>query len=58
MSGRDNELVAGVEGVLPGETDEEKKIFRFERIDVVSAMAKAGTINASILIMADARKNI
>ena len=38
-----------------GRTDEErKKIFRFERIDVVIAMAIAGTINASMLIMASA----
>jgi len=38
-----------------GRTDEErKKIFRFERIDVVIAMAIAGTINASMLIMAAA----
>ena len=38
-----------------GRTDEEKKkIFRFEQIDVVVAMAIAGTINASMLIMAAA----
>jgi manganese transport protein len=38
-----------------GRTDEEKKkIFRFELIDVVIAMAIAGTINASMLIMAAA----
>jgi manganese transport protein len=34
--------------------DEKKKIFRFELIDVVIAMAIAGTINASMLIMAAA----
>jgi manganese transport protein len=40
---------------VEGKTDEEKKkIFRFERIDVVIAMAIAGTINASMLIMAAA----
>jgi manganese transport protein len=33
---------------------EKKKIFRFELIDVVIAMAIAGTINASMLIMAAA----
>jgi manganese transport protein len=38
-----------------GRTDEEKKkIFRFEQVDVVIAMAIAGTINASMLIMAAA----
>jgi manganese transport protein len=38
-----------------GKTEEEKrKIFRFELIDVVLAMAIAGTINASMLIMAAA----
>jgi manganese transport protein len=38
-----------------GRTDEEKRtIFRFERIDVVIAMAIAETINASMLIMAAA----
>src|SRR5919112_47002 len=38
-----------------GRTDEEKKkIFRFEQIDVVVAMAIAGTINASMRIMAAA----
>src|ERR671917_2046753 len=38
-----------------GKTEEEKrKIFRFELIDVVIAMAIAGTINASMLIMAAA----
>ena len=38
-----------------GRTEEEKKkIFRFELIDVVIAMAIAGTINASMLIMAAA----
>jgi len=36
---------------VEGRTDEEKKkIFRFERIDVVIAMAIAGAINASMLI--------
>ena len=41
-----------------GRTDEEKKkIFRFELIDVVIAMAIAGTINASMLIMAAALFN-
>ena len=36
-----------------GRTDEEKKkIFRFELVDVVIAMAIAGTINASMLILA------
>ncbi len=40
---------------VKGRTDEEKKrIFRFERIDVVIAMGIAGTINASMLIMAAA----
>jgi manganese transport protein len=40
---------------VEGKTDEErKKIFNFERIDVVIAMAIAGTINASMLIMAAA----
>src|SRR5215208_2154249 len=34
--------------------DEKKKIFRFELVDVVIAMAIAGTINASMLIMAAA----
>src|SRR5918998_1706939 len=38
-----------------GKTKEEKrKIFRFELVDVVIAMAIAGTINASMLIMAAA----
>ena len=38
-----------------GRTDEEKKkIFRFELVDVMIAMAIAGTINASMLIMAAA----
>jgi manganese transport protein len=38
-----------------GRTEQEKKkIFRFELIDVVIAMAIAGTINASMLIMAAA----
>jgi manganese transport protein len=41
-----------------GRTEEErKKIFRFELIDVVIAMAIAGTINASMLIMAAALFN-
>ena len=41
-----------------GRTDEEKrKIFRFELVDVVIAMAIAGTINASMLIMAAALFN-
>src|SRR5829696_5888582 len=41
-----------------GRTDEEKKkIFRFEQIDVVVAMAIAGVINASMLIMAAALFN-
>jgi manganese transport protein len=41
-----------------GRTDQEKKqIFRFELIDVVIAMAIAGTINASMLIMAAALFN-
>ena len=41
-----------------GRSDEEKKkIFRFELIDVVIAMAIAGTINASMLIMAAALFN-
>lgn len=40
---------------VEGKSDEEKKkIFRFEQIDVVIAMAIAGTINASMLIMAAA----
>jgi manganese transport protein len=40
---------------VQGRTDEEKKkIFSFERIDVVIAMAIAGTINASMLITAAA----
>jgi manganese transport protein len=40
---------------VEGKTDEEKKkIFGFERIDVIIAMAIAGTINASMLIMAAA----
>ena len=34
--------------------EEKKKIFRFELVDVVIAMAIAGTINASMLIMAAA----
>src|SRR5215211_4555436 len=37
--------------------EERKKIFRFELIDVVIAMAIAGTINASMLIMAAALFN-
>jgi manganese transport protein len=38
-----------------GRTEEEKKrIFRFELVDVVIAMAIAGTVNASMLIMAAA----
>ena len=38
-----------------GRTEEEKKkIFRFELVDVVIAMSIAGTINASMLIMAAA----
>ena len=41
-----------------GRSDEErKKIFRFELVDVVIAMAIAGTINASMLIMAAALFN-
>ena len=41
-----------------GRTEEEKKkIFRFELIDVVIAMAIAGTINASMLILAAALFN-
>ena len=41
-----------------GRTEEEKKkIFRFELVDVVIAMAIAGTINASMLIMAAALSN-
>src|ERR687890_2849350 len=41
-----------------GRTDEEKRmIFRFELVDVVIAMAIAGTINASMLIMAAALFN-
>ena len=36
---------------------EKKKIFRFELVDVVIAMAIAGTINASMLIMAAALFN-
>jgi manganese transport protein len=40
---------------VEGKTDEEKKkSFRFELIDVVIAMTIAGTINASMLIMAAA----
>jgi manganese transport protein len=40
---------------IVGKTEEEKrKIFRFELVDVVIAMAIAGTINASMLIMAAA----
>ena len=40
---------------VKGRTDEEKRrIFRFERIDVVIAMGIAGIINASMLIMAAA----
>jgi manganese transport protein len=39
---------------VEGRTDEKKKIFSFERIDVVIAMAIAGTINASMLITAAA----
>jgi len=38
-----------------GRTDDERrKIFRFELVDVVIAMAIAGTINASMIIMAAA----
>jgi manganese transport protein len=41
-----------------GKTDEQKKkIFRFELVDVLIAMALAGTINASMLIMAAALFN-
>ena len=41
-----------------GRTDDEKRrIFRFELVDVVIAMAIAGTINASMLIMAAALFN-
>lgn len=41
-----------------GRTEEEKrKIFRFELVDVVIAMAIAGSINASMLIMAAALFN-
>src|SRR3954453_816758 len=41
-----------------GRTEQEKKkIFRFELIDVVIAMAIAGTVNASMLIMAAALFN-
>ena len=41
-----------------GRTEEEKKkIFRFELVDVMIAMAIAGTINASMLIMAAALFN-
>jgi manganese transport protein len=41
-----------------GRTDEERrKIFRFELVDVIIAMAIAGTINASMLIMAAALFN-
>ena len=41
-----------------GRTDaERRKIFRFELVDVVIAMAIAGTINASMLIMAAALFN-
>jgi manganese transport protein len=40
---------------VEGKTDEEKKrIFRFERSDVIIAMAIAGAINASMVIMAAA----
>src|SRR5919202_4377544 len=40
---------------IVGKTEEEKRrIFRFELVDVVIAMAIAGTINASMLIMASA----
>jgi manganese transport protein len=40
---------------IVGKTEEERrKIFRFELVDVVIAMAIAGTINASMLIMAAA----
>jgi manganese transport protein len=40
---------------IVGKTEEEKsKIFRFELVDVIIAMAIAGTINASMLIMAAA----
>ena len=43
---------------VAGRTDEErKKIFRFELVDVVIAMAIAGAINASMLIMAAALFN-
>jgi manganese transport protein len=40
---------------IVGKTEEERRrIFRFELVDVVIAMAIAGTINASMLIMAAA----
>jgi manganese transport protein len=40
---------------IVGKTEEERrKIFRFELVDVIIAMAIAGTINASMLIMAAA----
>jgi manganese transport protein len=40
---------------IVGKTEEEKRrIFRFELVDVIIAMAIAGTINASMLIMAAA----
>ena len=43
---------------IVGKTEEEKRrIFRFELVDVVIAMAIAGTINASMLIMAAALFN-
>lgn len=43
---------------IVGRTEEEKKkIFRFELVDVVIAMAIAGTINARMLIMAAALFN-
>jgi manganese transport protein len=40
---------------IVGKTEEERrKIFRFELVDVIIAMAIAGTINVSMLIMAAA----
>ena len=40
---------------IVGKTEEERRrIFRFELVDVIIAMAIAGTINASMLIMAAA----
>ncbi|MBV9454684.1 MAG: Nramp family divalent metal transporter [Rubrobacter sp.] len=40
-----------------GKTEEEKKIFRFELVDVVLAMSLAGFINASMLLIAAALFN-